>query len=167
MSKLLPHIGRDAVRARRRARGAGQGVGPTPEALYQQQKKSVALAVTLRRSVRSRRRRLYAGDGDKGRCWRSSAPPARGAVGSLFWLIHLDGQHRAARAVFADIAERVAWTGLWRGRRLSVDADLWVSLAPDRWERSTSISGSGWARRRQSRRRGFDRRSRRDVDLAF
>jgi len=152
MSKLLPHIGprRCSCSSARRA-ALAQGVGPTPEALYQQQKKSVALAVTLEALCPiAGAGALYAGDGDKGTLLAilSTASAGRRSVRCSGSFIST-ASTRAARAGVRRHAERVAWTGWWRGRRLSVDADLWVVAGARRGGNvQRRISGSGWARRR-------------------
>jgi len=136
MSKLLPHIGAATLFVLVGARAAlAQGVGPTPEALYQQQKKSVALAVTLEALCPiAGAGALYAGDGDKGTLLAIlSTASAGAAVGSLFWLIHLDGQHPGgAGRVFADMQSGVAWTGLVAGGAVYLLTRIsGLSLAPD------------------------------------
>jgi hypothetical protein len=106
------------------------------QALYQQQKKSVALAVTLEAicpiaGVGA----FYAGDSDRGTLLAIlSTASAGAAVGSLFWLLHLDNENPGGSAgrIFTDFESGTAWTGLVAGGAIYLLTRVsGLSLAPD------------------------------------
>src|ERR1700690_1776174 len=85
---------------------------PTPEALYQQQKKSPALAVTLEALCPiAGAGALYAGEeGDKGAFLAILSAVSGGVgAGSVLWLIHLGHEHPTnASRVFVDAEQGAA-----------------------------------------------------------
>ena len=108
----------------------------TPRARYEQQKKSVALAVTLEAVCPiAGAGAFYAGETDKGTLLAIiSAASAGVAVGSVFYLLHLDHQNPSGRVdrVFSDIEGGAAWTGLVVGGVIYFLTRLsGLSLAPD------------------------------------
>jgi hypothetical protein len=108
---------------------------PTAEALYQRQKKSVALAVTLEALCPiAGAGAFYAGDDDKGLFLAIVSGVSGGAaVGSLFYLIHLDHQNPSGvDHVFSDVESGAAWTVLVVGGVFYVLMRIsGLSLAPD------------------------------------
>jgi hypothetical protein len=108
----------------------------TPRARYEQQKKSVALAVTLEAICPiAGAGAFYAGETDKGTLLAvMSAVSAGVAVGSAFYLIHLDHQDPSGSVdrVFSDIQSGAAWTGLVLGSLFYLLTRVsGLSLAPD------------------------------------
>jgi hypothetical protein len=108
---------------------------PTPEALYQKQKKSVALGVTLEAicpiaGVGA----FYAGDSDKGTFLAILSGLTGGAaVGAAFYLIHLSHENAGGvdRAI-NDAETGVAWTVLVVGGVVYLLARAsGLSYAPD------------------------------------
>ena len=117
-----------------RAAFAQQGI-PSPEVLYQQQKKSVALAVTLEAicpiaGVGA----FYAGESDKATVLAILSTVSAGAtVGSAFYLVHLSHQSTSgAEQVFSDVESGTAWTVLVVGGVIYLLTRIsGLSLAPD------------------------------------
>jgi hypothetical protein len=111
-----------------------QGI-PTPETLYQQQKKSVALAVTLEALCPiAGAGALYAGEDDKATLLAIiSTVSAGAAVGSLLYLIHLDHQRpTGVDHVVNDFESGSAWTGLVAGGLIYLLTRIsGLSFAPD------------------------------------
>ena len=109
--------------------------GPTPAALYQQQRKSVALAVTLEALCPiAGMGGFYAGASDQATVLAIlSAASAGAAVGSAFYLIHLSHQHPSgAERVLSDLESGTAWTVLVAGGLLYLVTRIsGLSLAPD------------------------------------
>jgi hypothetical protein len=88
---------------------------PTAEALYQQQKKSVALGVTLEAicpiaGVGA----FYAGENDKGAVLAVASTLSGGVTaGAIFFLVHLNNQHPGeVGQVFSDAESGATWAVL-------------------------------------------------------
>jgi hypothetical protein len=107
----------------------------SPEARYQDQKKSLALAMTLEGVCPiAGAGALYAGDGDRaGVLAILSAAGAGAAVGSAFYLIHLSHQNpTGAGRVLHDVESVSAWTGLVGGAALYLLTRIsGLAFAPD------------------------------------
>lgn len=91
---------------------------PTPEALYQRQKKSAALALTLEALCPIAGAGVfYAGDGEKATVLAiSSVVSAGAAVGAAFYLVHLSHQSPSGvERVVSDVLRGTAWTVLGVG----------------------------------------------------
>jgi hypothetical protein len=89
----------------------GQTAAAPAAQTYEAQKKSVALAVTLEAlSPIAGLGGFYAHDPDRATVLAVLSAVAAGAgVGSVFWLVHLDGQHAAgADRVFQDVEQGAA-----------------------------------------------------------
>jgi len=108
---------------------------PSPEAQYQQQKKSVPLAVMLEVLCPiAGAGAFYAGASEQATVLAGfSAVNAGVAVGSAFYLIHLSHQHPSgASRVLYDIESASAWTGLVVGGVIYLLTRIsGLSLAPD------------------------------------
>jgi hypothetical protein len=108
---------------------------PTPEALYQQQKKSMALAVTLEALCPiAGAGALYADEGDKATVLALVSGLSGGAAaGSLLYLIHLSHQSPSGvDHVFSDVESGTAWTVLVVGGVVYLLARAsGLSYAPD------------------------------------
>ena len=108
---------------------------PTRETLYQQQKKSVALALTLEALCPiAGAGAFYAGDSDKATLLAVlSAVSAGAAVGSAFYLLHLSHQHPSgAEHILSDVEGGAAWTVLVVGGAVYLLTRIsGLSLAPD------------------------------------
>jgi hypothetical protein len=108
---------------------------PTPEALYQQQKKSVALAVTLEALCPiAGAGAFYADQGDKATVLALMSGLSGGAaVGSLLYLIHLSHQNPSGvDHVFSDVESGTAWTVLVVGGVIYLLTRIsGLSFAPD------------------------------------
>lgn len=115
-------------------RSVAEGI-PTPEALYQQQKKSVALGVTLEALCPiAGAGALYAGDDDKATVLAIISTVSGGAaVGSLLYLIHLS--HESPTGVdhaVNDVETGGAWTVLVVGGLIYLLTRIsGLSFAPD------------------------------------
>jgi hypothetical protein len=108
---------------------------PTPEALYQRQKKSVALALTLEALCPiAGAGAFYAGDNDKATLLAVlSAVSAGAAVGSAFYLVHLSHQSPSGvEHVLSDVEGGTAWAVLVVGGAIYLLTRIsGLSLAPD------------------------------------
>ncbi len=108
---------------------------PTPRALYQQQKKSVALALTLEALCPiAGAGAFYAGDSDKATVLAVvSAASAGAAVGSAFYLVYLSHQRPSGvEHVLSDVESGTAWTVLVVGGVTYLLTRVsGLSLAPD------------------------------------
>jgi hypothetical protein len=108
---------------------------PRPEALYQQQKKSAALALTLEALCPiAGAGAFYAGDSDKATLLAVlSAVSAGATVGSAFYLVHLSHQSPSgAERVLSDVEGGTAWTVLVVGGIIYILTRIsGLSLAPD------------------------------------
>ncbi len=115
-------------------RSVAEGI-PTAAALYQQQKKSVALAVTLEAFCPiAGAGALYAGEDDKATVLAIiSTVSAGAAVGSLLYLIHLDHQSpTGVDHVVNDVETGGAWTVLVAGGLIYLLTRIsGLSFAPD------------------------------------
>jgi hypothetical protein len=107
----------------------------TPTTLYQQQKKSVGLALTLEALCPiAGAGAFYAGDSDKATVLAIlSAASAGAAVGSAFYLIHLSHQNPSGvEHVLSDVESGTAWTVLVAGGLIYLVTRIsGLSLAPD------------------------------------
>ena len=107
----------------------------TPAALYQQQKKSVTLAVTLEVLCPiAGAGAFYAGESDKATALAVlSAVNAGAAVGSAFYLIHLSHQHPGgAEHLLSDVESGSAWTVLVASSAIYLLTRIsGLALAPD------------------------------------
>jgi hypothetical protein len=108
---------------------------PTRETLYRQQKKSVALAVTLEALCPiAGAGAFYAGDSDRATVLAVLSTVSGGAaVGSLFWLIHLDHQRPGGvDRIWSDVQSGTAWTVLVVGGAIYLLTRVsGLSFAPD------------------------------------
>lgn len=109
--------------------------GAQSEALYQRQKKSMALAVTLEAVCpMAGAGALYAGETEKGTLLAIlSTVSAGAAVGSAFYLVHLSHQHPTGFDHFlSDVESGTAWTVLVVGGIVYLVTRIsGLSLAPD------------------------------------
>lgn len=107
----------------------------TPAALYQQEKKSVALAVTLEILCPiAGAGAFYAGENDKATVLAVlSAVSGGAAVGAAFYLIHLSHQHPGgAERLLSDVETGAAWTVLVAGGATYLLTRIsGLALAPD------------------------------------
>ncbi len=108
---------------------------PTPEGLYQQQKKSTALAVTLEAICPiAGAGAFYAGEDDKATVLALASGLSGGAaVGAAFFLIHLSHQNPSGvDHVFSDVESGSAWTVLVVGGVIYLLTRIsGLSFAPD------------------------------------
>ena len=108
---------------------------PTPEALYQQQKEGVALAVTLEALCPiAGAGALYAGEDDKATLLAViSTVSAGAAIGSAFEIIHLDHESSGGiDRVWSDFESGTAWTVLVVGGVIYLLTRIsGLSFAPD------------------------------------
>jgi hypothetical protein len=107
----------------------------TPQAAYEQQKKSTALALTLEALCPlAGAGAFYAGDSDRGTVLAiSSTISAGAAVGAAFYLLHLSHQSPTeVEGVVSDALRGTAWTVLVVGGVFYLLTRLsGLSLAPD------------------------------------
>ena len=107
----------------------------TPQALYQSQKKSVALALALEALCPvAGAGAFYSGDNDKATVLAVvSAVSAGAAVGSAFYLVHLSHQSPSGvEHVLSDLEGGTAWTVLVVGGVIYLLTRIsGLSLAPD------------------------------------
>lgn len=108
---------------------------PTPEALYQQQQKSVALAVTLEALCPiAGMGALYAGEDDKATVLVIASTISGGAAaGALLYIIHLDHQNpTGVDHVWSDVQSGASWTVLVVGGVIYLLTRVsGLSFAPD------------------------------------
>jgi hypothetical protein len=108
---------------------------PSSTELYERQKKSVALAVTLEALCPiAGAGAFYAGESDKGTALAIISTVAAGAViGSTFWLIHLDDEQTSgASSVVSGVEQGIAVSLIVTGAIVYVVARIsGLSLAPE------------------------------------